>query len=137
MKPFRNLLLTALSMLLLTACGETDSAQTSDNTYEARLSEAKAMGKPLFVVFTGPEWCPPCQAMEKDVFPTAAYKALEAGWVVYRVEIPRQPDNALRQLLQEHKVRGVPTLRLINSQNEKQLNEHVGYISLDQLAEWR
>jgi len=66
--------LVALGLLLhstATARGETDGPWTTD--YPAAVARAKAESRPLFLLFTGSDWCPYCIVLEKEILGTPEF----------------------------------------------------------------
>lgn len=65
----RALMLAAI--LLLDGCGEAEKSQSRvqwlTDMDEAEKA-ARAQGKDIFMLFTGKDWCTPCQKMDKEVF---------------------------------------------------------------------
>jgi thiol:disulfide interchange protein len=111
---------------------DTPSVSTSDTAPAfTSIAEAKAYAsehdQPLLVVFTGPEWCPPCQAMEAKLFNTPAFKAHTSSWVVHRVIIPRRQTRGIHRILLDEKVQGVPTLRMYTASGNMS-HEHSGFL---------
>ena len=70
----------------------------------------------------GAEWCGPCKMMDKSL------EQLEES-VIYKIDVDKEID-----LMNEYKVRGVPTLlKFVDGQLEK---THIGVLSLKQLKEF-
>jgi thiol:disulfide interchange protein len=58
-------------------------------SYDKALARAKAEKKLILLDITGSTWCPTCQAMEKEVFRTKAFKEYaEKNLVLLRLDFP-------------------------------------------------
>jgi thioredoxin-like negative regulator of GroEL len=80
--------------------------------YDTALSLAQSSGKPLVVIFSA-SWCPPCQQMKKQVYPSqevAPYKS-QFVWAYLDVD---QPSNQIAA--QKFGVRGIPHIAFLNAQ---------------------
>ncbi|MFC4992195.1 thioredoxin family protein [Rubritalea tangerina] len=84
---------------------------------------SKEKNKPVFVEFTGSDWCPPCMMMEKNVFSKGAFKTgAEKDFILVKIDIPNG-DKALRKknekVLEKYKVSGVPTVVLLDPKGKE------------------
>lgn len=76
------------------------------------MKEARSQGKAVLLDFYA-DWCPPCRAMEKDVFRQKEVVALSKGLLTVRVDLTtRHPSQEALQ--RRYGVRGVPTMLFIN-----------------------
>jgi thioredoxin-related protein len=103
--------------------------------YKAAQAQAKKENKPLLVLFTGSDWCPPCMQMEKDTFSKPAFAQFaDKNLVRFVADQPMKtqlPPGQVKQneaLSQQYKVDGVPTVILFSPQG-KELARNVGYIA--------
>lgn len=90
---------------------ETEPAWETD--VEKGLKLAAAKERPALLRFTA-QWCPPCQVMDRSVFPDREVKAALAERVVpveLDIDEERNAELALR-----YGVRGVPTLLLVDAE---------------------
>ena len=101
--------------------------------YEAAKKQAKEESKPIFINFTGTDWCGWCIRLEKEVFSQEEFqKYAEGNLVLVEIDFPRkkeQPDELKKQnkaLDKEFKIEGYPTLFLLDAEGKK-LSEDVGY----------
>ena len=124
-----------LSILLL-ACGifgftAAVSAQTAGinwiPSYSDAVEKAKAENKPLFILFTGSDWCPYCIYLERDVLSKEAFKKYAADNLIMVIaDFPRgiqQNAEVIEQnktLQRQFGVRGFPTVVLVNVENNRQ-----------------
>lgn len=94
--------------------------------FEQAKSEAKQLKQPIFVLFTGSDWCPWCMKLEKEVLSTKAFKSFaEANLILFkadylqgkkmRASLQKQNDALKRRL----GVRGFPTVFLLNAEEEQ------------------
>lgn len=101
--------------------------------FEAAKARAKEENKPIFINFTGSDWCGWCIKLEKEVFNKEAFKKYAAdNLVLVEVDFPKkkeQSEEVIEQnekLDKEFKIEGYPTLFLLDAEGEK-LSEDVGY----------
>ncbi len=94
---------------------------------------AKKEHKPIIMLFTGSDWCPPCRAMHKDLFVNKEFIELSKKAVLVYVDFPRRtPISAeQRQKNQELKMKyrsrgGVPAMVAITPEG-KVIKEITGY----------
>jgi thioredoxin:protein disulfide reductase len=88
-------------------------------------------GKPVMVDFAA-DWCIPCKEMEKTTFKDAKVRKLLENFAVFRADLTRGNDDAVRNLSEEFGIRGVPTMVfLIKGEELKDLRQ-VGYVSTDE-----
>ena len=66
-------------------------AQEWNENYSDALSQAKAENKPLILVFSGSDWCPPCKRLNKKIFTSEEFKSYASkNYVLYRADFPRK-----------------------------------------------
>ena len=77
--------------------------------------------KPLFMFFTGSDWCGWCIRLKKEVFITPAFKKwAKENVILLELDYPRRTPQTEeikkqnRELQQFFKVRGYPTLHMFN-----------------------
>ncbi|MEO1856198.1 MAG: thioredoxin domain-containing protein [Rubritalea sp.] len=119
MVSIKNIFLSALVTLVVTA-----TSLFAGEGWVADIDEAKKLSKkenkPLFVEFTGSDWCPPCIMMEKEVFSKEAFKSgAQKDFILVKIDIPNG-DKKLKKknqkVLQKYNVSGVPTILLLDSE---------------------
>ncbi|MFK7852077.1 MAG: thioredoxin family protein [Akkermansiaceae bacterium] len=128
----RALILTMASMLLCAGSGlAEDKLWLTD--FEAAKAQAKKEGKPIFINFTGTDWCGWCIRLEKEVFEKEEFKKYaKESLVLMEVDFPRKkklPKEVAEQnkkLDKEFKIEGYPTLYLLDADGKK-ISGDVGY----------
>jgi protein disulfide-isomerase len=101
--------------------------------WEKAKQAAKAENKPIFLYFTGSDWCPHCKKMDKDVLSQAEFvAAVGQSFIFMKVDFPRNSkldksiqdqNNQLRD--KEFNVAGFPTTIIVDP-NLKVLGKYVG-----------
>lgn len=136
----KKIILSALSALAFCAAAFAAEAWTSD--YAAAVASAKKADKPVLVLFTGSDWCPPCMYMERNVFPSKEFAAFaEKNLVLVKVEFLRnspQPDAvraANSALAEKFGIEGFPTT-VILSPDGKEIARRVGGAPLKEFMAW-
>ncbi|MEP4077859.1 thioredoxin family protein [Haloferula sp.] len=101
--------------------------------WEAAKAQAKKEDKPIFINFTGTDWCGWCIKLEKEVFSKKAFQDYAKDHLVLmEVDFPRKKklsDEVKAQnkkLDKEYKIEGYPTLFLLDADGKK-LTGDVGY----------
>ncbi len=115
------------SLAIIIAAFAINMAQAANylTDFEAAKKKAKAEKKALLVKFTGSDWCRPCQTLDKNVFSKAAFKkSVAENYVVVVIDFPRKkklPEaqaKANKALAKKYKVRGYPTVLLMNEKGK-------------------
>lgn len=101
--------------------------------YQAALAQAKAQNKLVLLDFTGSDWCPPCQLLDKEVFSTSSFKDFAGrNFITVTIDFPvnkKLPPALTRQndqLQQQFKIVGNPTLIVVDA-NGKERGRILGY----------
>ena len=63
----------AVAAVVLVAAPTQASEEWLTN-YDEALAESTRSGKPVFVLFTGSDWCPHCRTLEDRVFATSEFR---------------------------------------------------------------
>jgi thioredoxin-related protein len=92
-----------------------------EDSLRSALNDAKKNGKPIVAVFSA-VWCPPCQSMKKDVYPSEAVKAYhdKFNWVYLDTDNRRNEKDA-----EKYGVSGIPHIQFIDAQG-KAIDKQVG-----------
>lgn len=99
--------------------------------FDAALALAAETGLPLFLNFTGSDWCGWCRLMDKQVFSTDAWKAwarenLVLVWIDFPQDKQLVPEAFRRRndvLLREFGVGGFPTFILLDADGKTRLGQ--------------
>ena len=92
--------------------------------FEASRAAAKEAGKPILMLFTGSDWCPPCKMLESRVYPSAEFQAFADGIVLFKAdfpnrrELPEEVSAQNRRLQQQYEVPGYPTTVILSPEGE-------------------
>ena len=115
--------------------GKTPAGWTDNFT--AAVGKAKAEEKPILALFTGSDWCPPCQKLEKTILLQPAFKDFAKQHLVpLFLDFPRDAkidDGVKKQndnLAKKFSVEAYPTILVLSSDGEKELWKQVGYTAL-------
>jgi len=116
------------------------NAQTKHHTdlkwltdFEKAKQIAKKEHKPILMLFTGSDWCPPCKAMHNELFVNPDFIKVSKKVVLLMVDFPRRkpisPEQKQqnRQLQQKFHHGGVPTFVAVTP-DEKILGKMSGYM---------
>ncbi len=93
---------------------------------------AKQDNKPILLLFTGSDWCPPCRAMHKDLFSNKDFVELSKKFVLVYVDFPKRKKLSDEQREHNYKLAskfhrgGVPTMVFITPE-EKVITKSTGY----------
>ena len=118
-------MLSSLSVLSLLTSAALAAAGWSDD-YEKAVSQAKSENKMVLLDFTGSDWCGWCIKLDKEVFSQAEFKDYaKKNLVLVEVDFPQSKKLAKKvveqneKLQNEHKVRGYPTIVVLNPGGKK------------------
>jgi thioredoxin-related protein len=114
-------LLAATALLPLMAADFPKGSPKFGTDYKAALEQAKKEGKPTVLVFSA-VWCPPCQAMKKDVYPSKEVAALHDKFVWAYLDVD---EEANAEVSRKYGVQGIPHVQFLDSSG-KDLGNQVG-----------
>lgn len=112
-------------VILIIFCSSLVSWAQDTLTWHTDLSKASELSiaekKPLFLFFTGSDWCGWCIRLQKEVFKTDAFsKWANENVVLVELDFPRRTpqDEKIKaqnqQIQQIFQVRGYPTIWFVN-----------------------
>lgn len=99
---------------------------------ETLLQEAKNQGKPVIIDFYA-DWCTPCRELEEATFHHAdVVRVVEKSFIMIKVDVTKGNNPLHKQLLQNHAVKGVPTLVFLDAQGKERTDLRlVDYLSAE------
>ena len=125
----RVIILSALiALIMISACiAENPKGNTEDGiNWFTNLEEAQEIAKekniPIFIHFTGSDWCGWCWKLEEEVYSKPAFQDYVAeNMVMVTIDFPRdikQSEEVVaynRALATRFNIKGFPTVQLLNS----------------------
>lgn len=90
-------------------------------SYAKALAESKESGKPAILIFSA-SWCPPCQAMKKEVYPSAAVKPFHDKFIWAYLDAD---DDKNKKAMEKYGVEGIPHIEFLNPSGES-IGKQVG-----------
>ena len=103
----------------------------------AAKKRAQAEKKVIFLDLWA-EWCGPCQALKKNVFPTTQARAALKNVIPLEVIVEKQDGTPMpegKALASQYNLRAFPSLFILDAKGNL-LRSHVGYLSPEALAEF-
>jgi len=104
---------------------EHDTRLKWETDFEEAKTKSKKSEKPILMLFTGSDWCPPCKMLKKDFFHSDAFIAKSKKFVLLMVDFPRNKElisptqEAANKLLNsKYGVRSLPTVIAVNYKGE-------------------
>ena len=96
---------------------------------EAKKQAAKEE-RPIFLFFTGSDWCPPCKVIKAEIFSTELFKnAVKDKWVLVEVDLPNDESKIEAEILEQNKllqgyfeITSFPTVLALNSDGKPLAN---------------
>lgn len=126
------LVLGWLLPLLLSSSASAESSRWLTD-FPAALKEAKAQKKLVLANFTGSDWCPWCQKLQREVFSTPDFQQYaKEHLVLLEIDFPqRKPQSeALKQqnkeLADRYHIEGFPTIVLLDPEGQEVAS--LGYV---------
>lgn len=120
MKKILTLILVAFSTAAFASDFPEGSPKFKTSAISA-MNAAKKEGKPVILVFSA-SWCPPCQAMKKDVYPSEAVKAYHDKFIWAYLDVD---DASNTRAAEKAGVDGIPHIQFLNAQG-KEVSKQVG-----------
>lgn len=117
-----HLILALITLAMPALAGEFPKGSPKfELNYETALSEAKKTGKPVVLIFSA-AWCPKCQTMKKDVYPSRAVKPYHDQFVWAYLDIDIPVNDALSD---KYHVSPLPHIEFLKSSG-KSLTKQTG-----------
>lgn len=130
MKKICAVIVSILCLSWFTAAKMQQTSATAINwmtDFEQATGQAKRESKPLFLYFTGSDWCPWCIQMDKEILSTPEFQeALAEKLIFVKIDFPKNEILHEKQigqnerLAKEYNVKGFPTVILLDP-NLKQI----------------
>lgn len=112
--------LIALVFILVTSitwAQENKSDLKWETNLEVAKKKAKKEKKPILMLFTGSDWCPPCKKLKSDFFDSEKFKEKSNNFVLLMVDLPRNIDligeeqyNANKLLNKKYGISSIPVV---------------------------
>ncbi|MEM6853789.1 MAG: thioredoxin family protein [Planctomycetota bacterium] len=124
MNPLARIIRTPLGAVAIALFATTATAAPEGWTedFPAAQAEAKEAGKDLLLEFTGSDWCPPCKALNGEVFSTSAFMdSAPSDFVLVKLDFPSnipQSETLVNQnnaLASKYNIEGYPTIVLADA----------------------
>ena len=135
-KLFITLLLVVSSMTI-----QAQEKLTWHTNIDEAIAVSKTENKPLFLFFTGSDWCGWCIRLQKEVLKTAEFeKWAKDNVILVELDFPRRTpqDEAVKkqnfELQNMFQVRGYPTVWLVNPEKKEGTTNLVGLGSTGYVA---
>jgi protein disulfide-isomerase len=129
-KPNTHIKIAVLTFLFFICACATQGWADSKLTWHTDLDKAQQIAanndKHVLLHFTGSDWCPWCIKLDTNVFSTPEFAEFAASeLVLVKVDFPKRHQLSQEQaaanekLSQKYRVRGFPTLIMLNSKGER------------------
>ena len=89
--------------------------------FDAAQKMAKEQNKPIFLYFTGSDWCPWCMKMDREILSTKGFKDVAgSSFIFVKIDSPRylKLDPKLvdqnKRLKEQYKIIGFPTILILD-----------------------
>ena len=90
--------------------------------------------KPVVILFTGSDWCPPCMALKKEVLPNKMFKDQAAKVILVLADFPRRKPMDPEQKQKNRALAGkflgrsgLPTMVAVDPRTDTILGHITGY----------
>lgn len=123
----KTILLALVAVTSLALAGDFPKGSppfVSSGTYA--LSAAKKSGKPVILVFSA-AWCPPCQAMKSEVYPSSVVKPFHDKFVWAYLDVD---DERNESIANKYGVNGIPHYEFLNAEG-REIDKQIGIDGID------
>lgn len=112
-----------MNLAVLSAPAYASQASGWATNIEAALETAKKQKKDVLIEFTGSDWCPPCIAMDKQVFNKKEFvEEASKKFVLVEIDIPngnKELAEKNKPVVAEYQIEGFPTVVLLSSDGKE------------------
>jgi len=119
------LVIVVLFVSTLFYAQEHDTRLYWETDFEVAKTKAKKNNKPILMLFTGSDWCPPCKMLKKDFFHSDEFIAKSTNFVLLMVDFPRNKElitptqeAANKVLNSKYGVRSLPIVIAVNHKGQ-------------------
>jgi len=121
--------------MALLACVSLGTAEEGKwlHDFEAAKTQAKEESKPIFINFTGSDWCGWCIKLEKEVFTKKEFQEYaKDNLVLVEIDFPEKKEQSVdlkaqnKKLDKDFEIEGYPTLFLLDADGKK-FTDDIGY----------
>ncbi|NPA46688.1 MAG: thioredoxin family protein [Chlorobi bacterium] len=102
--------------------------------YEQAKKIAIKEHKPIIILFTGSDWCPPCMALKKEVLPNPEFKKYAKDVILVLADFPRRTRLAPGQQQKNRALAakflgrsGLPTMVGVDPRTDSIISHITGY----------
>ena len=131
----KSLIVIALFFSVMLFAQKSHSNINWETNFEVAQKKAKKQNKPILMLFTGSDWCPPCKALKRDFFNSAEFKTYSKKFVFLYVDFPRNKELVTaaeqvqnKKLNSQYGVRSLPTVVVVKASG-KEIDKIKGYNS--------
>jgi thioredoxin-related protein len=114
MKKLITLALAALAITSLASDFPKGSPKFKTSAISA-MNAAKKEQKPVVMIFSA-AWCPPCQAMKKDVYPSEAVKGYHDKFIWAYLDVD---DSSNERAAKKAGVEGIPHIQFLDAEGNE------------------
>ena len=107
------------------------------DSFTDAVAKAQKEKKPVLALFTGSDWCPPCQKLEKNILLQPGFRDFASKYLVLLfLDYPREAkldENLKKQndsLAEKFGIEGYPTIHILSPDGKKSVWSTVGYAPL-------
>ncbi len=127
----KKLIVLAVSVFTLTSFASEfpKGGPAFTTSSETALKQAAESGKPIIMVFSA-AWCPPCQSMKNEVYPSKEIKAYHDKFVWVYLDVDQVGNEAAAK---KFGVSSIPHIQFLGSDG-KAISNQIGGSSSEQFS---